>query len=211
MKFCIKCNKEHDGSFGSGKFCSRKCSNSRIQTEELKLKKSISAKNSDKVKEANKKERTRHKKDTTTICLHCNKEIFHKAYNKRKYHKECWDKCSGGFRENSTIKHREIYNGFQMDSGAEKTFAVLLDKNYINWIKNNKTFFNYIDKKGKQRKYYPDFYLTDYNYWVEIKGKFYSNENDELKLKAVGDNIELIWSSKIYLPKVINEKNDKSI
>lgn len=24
--------------------------------------------------------------------------------------------------------------------------------------------------KGKQRKYYPDFYLPEYDYWVEIKG-----------------------------------------
>lgn len=46
---CEKCKKEHDGSFGSGRFCSRKCANSRVWKKEDKLKKSISAKNSDKV------------------------------------------------------------------------------------------------------------------------------------------------------------------
>ena len=35
---CNKCGKEHDGSFGSGKFCSRACANSRIRTEETKKK-----------------------------------------------------------------------------------------------------------------------------------------------------------------------------
>ena len=35
---CLKCNKEHDGSFGSGKFCSKSCANSRIRTEEIKRK-----------------------------------------------------------------------------------------------------------------------------------------------------------------------------
>jgi len=35
---CKKCGKEHDGSFGSGKFCSRACANSRIRTEETKKK-----------------------------------------------------------------------------------------------------------------------------------------------------------------------------
>jgi hypothetical protein len=35
---CKKCGKGHDGSFGSGKFCSRACANSRIRTEETKKK-----------------------------------------------------------------------------------------------------------------------------------------------------------------------------
>lgn len=35
---CIKCNKEHDGSFGSGKYCSRACANSRVRTDEVKEK-----------------------------------------------------------------------------------------------------------------------------------------------------------------------------
>ena len=35
---CIKCNNEHDGSFGSGKYCSRACANSRVRTEEVKRK-----------------------------------------------------------------------------------------------------------------------------------------------------------------------------
>ena len=37
---CKKCGKEHDGSFGSGDFCSRACANSRIFSEESKKKKS---------------------------------------------------------------------------------------------------------------------------------------------------------------------------
>ena len=35
---CIKCNKEHDGSFGSGKYCSKSCANSRVRTDEVKKK-----------------------------------------------------------------------------------------------------------------------------------------------------------------------------
>ena len=35
---CEKCKKEHDGSFGSGRFCSRACANSRVKTDELRLK-----------------------------------------------------------------------------------------------------------------------------------------------------------------------------
>lgn len=35
---CENCGKEHDGSFGSGRFCSRSCSNKRIRTEETRKK-----------------------------------------------------------------------------------------------------------------------------------------------------------------------------
>lgn len=41
---CEKCDKEIDGSFGSGKFCSRVCANSRIFSEESRRKKSESNK-----------------------------------------------------------------------------------------------------------------------------------------------------------------------
>jgi len=51
MKVCIKCKEKHNGSFGSGKFCSRQCANSRSWTEADKLKKSTSVKNSAKRKE----------------------------------------------------------------------------------------------------------------------------------------------------------------
>ncbi len=32
---CEKCGKEHNGSFGSGRFCSRGCANSKVQTKEM--------------------------------------------------------------------------------------------------------------------------------------------------------------------------------
>jgi 5-methylcytosine-specific restriction endonuclease McrA len=35
---CQTCNKEHDGTYGSGKYCCRACSNSRVRTEETKQK-----------------------------------------------------------------------------------------------------------------------------------------------------------------------------
>lgn len=41
---CKKCNAEHDGSYGSGKFCCRACANSRIRTDEIKEKTSTTIK-----------------------------------------------------------------------------------------------------------------------------------------------------------------------
>ena len=104
---------------------------------------------------------------------------------------------TGGFRANSTRKTRVIYKGFQLDSGAELAFAQLLDAHNIAWVKNSTVWFEYAPNK----KYYPDFFLTDYDQWIEIKGRYYLREDDSLRWKSV-PNIEIIWSNDIKLPAV---------
>lgn len=47
MKVCEKCGKEHNGSFGSGKFCSRGCANTRVHSKETKEKISKGIKSSE--------------------------------------------------------------------------------------------------------------------------------------------------------------------
>lgn len=84
-----------------------------------------------------------------------------------------------------------------MDSGAELAFAQLLDKHNIKWTKNSSIWFEYIPGK----KYYPDFYLEEFNQWIEIKGKYYLRENDNLRWASV-PNLEVIWSNNIKLPAV---------
>ena len=90
-----------------------------------------------------------------------------------------------------------------MDSGAELAFAILLDKHSIKWTKNTTRFFEFVDSTGKIRKYYPDFYLKEHDFWVEIKGKRYVRPDDDLRLAAVGSNIELMFSNDIKLPKCV--------
>lgn len=38
MKICERCGNEHDGTYSSGRFCSRKCANTRIPSKETKEK-----------------------------------------------------------------------------------------------------------------------------------------------------------------------------
>ena len=61
---CEKCGIEINGSFGSGRFCSRSCANSRIRTEELK-------------KRVSKKL----KRIPDKFCHICKKKIFSKKYS----------------------------------------------------------------------------------------------------------------------------------
>lgn len=110
----------------------------------------------------------------------------------------CKHKKQGGLQPNSTRKTRSIYKGFQMDSGSERKFAELLDNHNINWIKNSSIKFEYLPGKF----YYPDFYLEDYDYWVEIKAKYYLRENDDIRWCSV-PNHEVIWSNNIKLPSCI--------
>lgn len=107
----------------------------------------------------------------------------------------------GGFRKNSTKVLRSIYNDQQMDSGAELAFAKLLDLHNIKWLKNSSQFFEFTYPDNKSGKYFPDFYLPDYNSWVEIKGKKYYREHDELRWASV-PNLEIIWAHDIKLPAV---------
>lgn len=130
-------------------------------------------------------------KDKIYCCRECYRNDEDGKYCKRK---------GGGYRKNSTINHRSNFKGYWMDSGSEREFAELLEENNIEWIKNSKKYFEYRDKNGKLRKYYPDFYLPEYDYWVEIKSKFYETEYLDDKLKAVGDNIEVMYHDEINIP-----------
>jgi len=83
---CERCEKEHDGTFGSGRFCSRSCANSRPWTDEQKHKVSESMKNSDKFKIASDK-RSINAKTKTRICVCCGGEYT--GYSKYKKCPKC--------------------------------------------------------------------------------------------------------------------------
>ena len=62
MKTCETCNKEHDGKYSSGRFCSRGCSNTRTRSEETKKK----------IAETLKNRELGHPKLLEKVCLNCN-------------------------------------------------------------------------------------------------------------------------------------------
>lgn len=133
----------------------------------------------------------------TWYCKECNKEMRTVQSKKGVY---CSLQCSNKnkYHVNSNKNKRCVYNGVKLDSGAEMFFVKLLDDNKIQWFKNTQQFFVFVDRNGVQRKYYPDFFLPDYNWWVEIKGKRYVRVDDDLRLQSVG-NITNIDSQNINL------------
>jgi hypothetical protein len=135
MKVCKRCGKEIEGSFGSGRYCSRACANSRVWTQEDRKKKSESARNSTRVKEANQARRgrksatknptlrTRVCRRVDWVCPVCNTGMRLTPYEakKRKY-------CSGSCRNKATNPAK---NGSV--SKAEKQLRKPFKTSWICW------------------------------------------------------------------------------
>ena len=86
---------------------------------------------------------------------------------------------------NGRVKKIE-YKGFLLDGGWELCFAKWCDDHDIKWERNNRGFeYKYEGPKI----YYPDFYLSEYDLYVEIKG--YERAKDLEKWKSVPNLIVL--------------------
>lgn len=64
------------------------------------------------------------------------------------------------------------YNGIRLDSSYEVKFAEDLDKNKIKWSRPKPLLY----KLGsEEHRYYPDFYLDDYDVYVDTKNDYLIN------------------------------------
>jgi hypothetical protein len=183
-------------------YCNRSCANKRVWNNEHKTKLSETCKNSKKVINANRKIGDERKKLTKIIkgeCLYCGGEI-----NKsKKYHKECWLKCSGGLKEGSSRGKSGWYKGYWCDSSYELAWIIYQIDNNQKFERNKKGFdYTYLNKT---HKFYPDFLLPD-NSYVEIKN--YKSELTDSKVNQFPHNIKVIYKEEMkekYLPYVISK------
>lgn len=198
MFICENCNKEHDGSYGSGRFCEIKCSrsfstkNKRIEINRKVSKKlrsnipwnkgKIISKTIEKKCPVCKKSFFVYKNRIKQLC--CSKKCrligmkLNDIYNKNNYN---W----GGYRKGSGRSKGSYYNNSYFDSFLEIEIAKYLEKNNIKWIRNTKRF--YYTWNNNKHYYVPDFYLPDYKLYLEVKGYWYKDKK-ERTLKAVKDN-----------------------
>lgn len=103
----------------------------------------------------------------------------------------------GSGRGKKTWYESSIAGKVFLDSSYELRYAQYLDSQDINWLKNNKKF-PYYDEEGKMRNYIPDFFLIDYNEYIEIKG--YKTIRDDYK-----------WNQFPHTLKVLFEKDLKNL
>tara|TARA_Y100000310_G_scaffold298831_1_gene333129 strand:- start:879 stop:1253 length:375 start_codon:yes stop_codon:yes gene_type:complete len=57
-----------------------------------------------------------------------------------------------------------------MDSTWEVAMARRLDELSVKWIRNSDLKLEYVTRGRRKRKYIPDFYLPDYDLYIEVKG-----------------------------------------
>ncbi len=73
------------------------------------------------------------------------------------------------------------YNGFKLKGTWELDVAKFLDKENIKWTNKTNPFPYFWNEKW--HLYFPDFYLPDFNMYIEVKG--YERERDLEKWKSV--------------------------
>ena len=73
----------------------------------------------------------------------------------------------------------------QMDSSWEVECAKKLDELGVRWERAEDIKLKYIDKRAQTRNYIPDFYLPDYDMYLEVKG--YWTTPARWKMRSVMD------------------------
>ncbi len=163
---CEKCKIKHDGNFGSGRFCSRSCANSKIFSKESKIKKSI----------ANKK----YYKE--------NPDKIRRGFKHTKEHKEHMSKIIKQHHKNGILKNwsqtlinKNIPSG---NSYLRKNEKILKPKieSYLNTTnlfpqKIGKHWFDLVNKK------YIIEHSNDYGYGISNAIKRFKTITDDKRIK----------------------------
>jgi len=223
MKNCENCKQDHDGSYGSGRFCSTKCArgfSTKAKRKEIneKVSNALIGSGHGNVK---------------LTCKNCQIE-FEVGWNKR-YAKFCSNSCSITNRNiGSTLSKEQkekiskavkklykngktVYGGktnwydykdIRVQGSYELRTCYILDHwkeigKIRDWEYTNDRF-EYVDLDDKKHNYLIDFKVYENNgsfYYLEIKG--YKTNIDTLKWKAVKD---LGHKLKVWFEEDIKEK-----
>lgn len=179
-------------------FCSKSCSaqagnKSRgKRSKETKLKISATMKQVSKRQfETGKRIRTGQTRCRVSFknCKICNKLFTVKNYNETKTcSRECMIKAKQSRSYQNGSRKTYYYKGVILESSWELEIAKLLDKRKIEWIRPKP--IPWTDKKNKTRLYYPDFYLPEYNLYLDPKNP-YCMELDKTKMEEISKKVSI--------------------
>jgi len=189
---CENCGNEHEGSYGSGRFCSSKCARGFSTREKRSL---INEKVSKKLSIDPYKK----------ICFNCGMEFE----TKRKNQKVCSSICAGKSPKPKGSNRKKGSGGCRIGGGRSKPLpyinwlgesmklnkeeievAKVLDQKKLDWSRNWKGF-SYTTIDGVKRKFYPDFSIKDKIY-VEYKGWVTPKMKHKMDNAVKNNDLELI-------------------
>lgn len=139
-------------------------------------------------------------------CTNCGIEFWSRRQRRvtTHYTRLCSDACFiKNKKSNATGIKRVHYKGFDFDSQWEVDVAYALDRVGIPWTRPHDAI-PWIDNKGKNRRYYPDFYIPDLGIYLDPKNP-YVTELQLIKIAYVSRNIHLIHGTP---EKIISEVID---
>lgn len=189
---CESCNSEHDGSYGSGRFCNKKCAHSyctKYKRSEINIKVSNKLKGTITQKNYNILDCNHYIK-----CKMCGIEFLHPKWNKnRKY---CTIACyfkdkdvmklNGGVKLNGGRSKCGWYKDIYCGSSYELAWVMYNLDNGISFERNTEGFDYEFD--GVRHKYYPDFKIGDE--YIEIKG--FKREDDDAKWEQFPHKLKIL-------------------
>ena len=120
------------------------------------------------------------------ICKICKNPFSNKNYHIQTCSFDCYKElqrikstenpnCGG---ETNYKKYR--YKGIWMDSTWEKDLSEWMDDRDIIWERSRKKHVLWwIDKKGRKRRYYPDFYLPKLDLYIDTKNPYLIKKDKE--------------------------------
>ena len=119
------------------------------------------------------------------VCQYCGDDFTRPIAGDKTY-KFCGESCSN-LGKDSSIATRSQYKDTDIwfDSSWEEVFALRCDDLGIKWIRDRKLNLQWFDSDGKARIYTPDFWLPDYQVYIEIKSEYTIRRGspDNVKLK----------------------------
>jgi hypothetical protein len=202
MKICENCSKEHDETYGSGRFCSIKCARGfSTKAKRKEINEAVSKKLTKKIDKGEKIGYIQKsiKPKNIKYCL-CGQQLSPRNElgfcNKCKYSSEIYRKNvsnslkgkTGGYRKGAGQTKGGRYQGFYFDSPFEIEIAKYLDTLDIKWKRNTKRF--YFIFNNKKTYYIPDFYINN-SFYLEAKGYWHGDKQQKTE-EAVRQN-NLNW------------------
>jgi hypothetical protein len=200
-KICPKCQNTH---IKPGIFCSRSCANSRgPRSDDFKQKVSDKLKGTHYQTEDAIRKRITSRGYTVRfdkpnlVCKVCNTDTLSKY--KKTCSKECYDLLNksksqqhpncGGQKHTHRSKIVNIKNEvFTAESSYEVRLSTILNELDIYWVRPS--FMWYVDDKLQKRRYYPDFFLPQFNVYLDPKNE-YLIKTDIQKIIKVSDQNKL--------------------
>lgn len=198
---CEQCNLLVDYKKKTNKFCSSSCAATYNNTRKFPRSEASKLKTSNALKGIKRPNSWigRFCKVELATCSQCDNSYYVNSikWGRTTCSRKCATIASTRCRtyQNGSRKAEWFYNSYEnkdvlLESSWEKRTAERLIKLDIHWVRP--VPLDWIDEKGKQRLYYPDFYLKDFNLYLDPKNP-YCMALDEYKMKTVSENINIIF------------------